>query len=213
MDKRKWAIFVAIVFIAMFVRCKYQSNNDKQKIDWLINGSDFIAKVTQSDDGKELLLSNDLIERRFRILPNLATIKIKNLVTSQNYLRSVRPEAKITVDGQKFNIGGLTGQPVHSYLLPEWLDNLKNEPNSFEYTGYSIREIQPRFQWKKRLEWMPEDLPWPPKGIELILNFKAPDYNVLEVPRKELLSDNFINLNEGWLVQKSERKRTYFFHQ
>ena len=151
---RKSAICIAVICIALFVRCKNQSNNDKQKTDWLLNGREYIAKVLQSDDGKELLLFNGVIERRFKISPNLATINIKNLVTSQNYLRSVRPEAKITVDGQKFNVGGLTGQPVHSYLLPEWLDNLKNEPNSFEYTGYSTREIQPRFQWKKRLEWI-----------------------------------------------------------
>jgi len=202
MNRNRFSLLFLIVTITICL-CQCRSTNDKQNNDWLINGNDYKAVLSEAENGKELLLSNGLIERRFRIAPNLATISIKNLVTSQNYLRSVRPEAKITVDGQKFNIGGLTGQPVHSYLLPEWLDNLKNEPNSFEYTAYSTREIQPRFQWKKRLEWMPDDLPWPPKGIELILNFKAPDFNVLEVPRKELLSDHFINLKEHWLVQKS----------
>lgn len=211
MNKRKLALLFVSVFITISGLCKCQSENDKQKNDWLINGKDYIAGASQSEDGKELILSNGLVERRFRIAPNLATVSIKNLVTSRNYLRSVRPEAKITVDGHKFNIGGLTGQPVHSYLLPEWLDNLKSEPNSFEYTGYSMNDIRPRFPWKKRLEWMPEDLPWPPKGVELILNFKAPDNNVPEVPRKELYSDNFTKLDTDWSIQKSNANERISF--
>ncbi|MFA5814303.1 MAG: hypothetical protein WC865_01595 [Bacteroidales bacterium] len=211
MNSRKLTFVFAVICITLFGLCRCKPENNVQRNDWLINGKDYIAKAGKSKDGKELLLSNGLIERRFRIAPNLATISIKNFVTSQEYLRSVRPEAKIIVDGHKFTIGGLTGQPVHSYLLPEWLDDLKSEPNSFEYTGYSVNNIQPRFPWKKRLEWMPEDLPWPPKGVELILDFKAPDYNVLEVPRKELLSDNFTKLDTGWRIQKSSANERISF--
>ena len=200
---------ISCIYIVGLVGCNTDDN--AQKKDWFINGKSYIGKVTLSDNGKDLLLSNGLIERSFRITSNLATVNIKNLVTSQNYLRSVRPEAKITVDGHNFNIGGLTGQPVHSYLLPEWIDNLNNEPNSFEYTGYSVNDIKPRLQWKKRMEWMPEDLPWPPKGVELILDFKAPDYNILEVPRKEVYSDNFTKLNDGWRIQKSKANERISF--
>ncbi|MEI6679005.1 MAG: hypothetical protein WCL21_10390 [Mariniphaga sp.] len=189
MNPRKLTFVIAVISVILFGLCRCVPGDKAQINDWLINGEEYPARVTQSEDEKELIISNGLIERRFRVSPNLATIGIKNLVTSQNYLRSVRPEAKITVDGHKFNIGGLTGQPMHSYLLNEWLDSLKSEPNSFEYTGYSINDIRPRFPWKKRLEWMPEDLPWPPKGIEFTLNFKAPDYNILEVARKASVSD------------------------
>lgn len=189
MNPGKLTFVIAVISVILFGLCRCVPGNKAQINDWLINGEEYPARVTQSEDEKELIISNGLIERRFSVSPNLATIGIKNLVTSHNYLRSVRPEAKITVDGHMFNIGGLTGQPVHSYLLNEWLDSLKSEPNSFEYTGYSINDIQPRFPWKKRLEWMPEDLPWPPKGIEFTLNFKAPDYNILEVARKASVSD------------------------
>lgn len=211
MKARKFSLVSAIIGVCMFDSCRYITGDNMQNNDWVINGKSYIGTVTQSDGGKEILLSNGLIERSFRIAPNLATIGIKNLVTSQNYLRSVRPEAKITIDGHKFNIGGLIGQPTHSYLLPEWLDNLKSEPNSFEYTGYTIKDIQPRFQWKKRLEWMPEDLPWPPKGKELTLNFKAPDFNILEAPRKEVYSDNFTRLDTSWRIQKSNANERISF--
>jgi hypothetical protein len=181
MNSKKTTFLLTVSCVALFGLFSCKEQNNLQTNDWLIDGKGFVAKAVQSDDGKELVISNGLIERRFRTAPNLATISINNRITSQNYLRSVRPEAKITVDGQRYTIGGLTGQPVHSYLLPEWLDDLKSEPNSFEYTGYSVRDIQPRFPWKKRLEWMPEDLPWPPKGVELILDFKASDLKGLKV--------------------------------
>lgn len=203
MNKRKLIPGVAIVCLIVFSMFAFRTDEQENNKDWLINGSGFVSRVVKPDTGKDLILTNGLIERQFRLVPNLATISINNLVTNHDYLRSIRPEAQITIDGRRYNLGGLTGQPVHSYILPEWLDSLKSEPNSFEYTGYSIRDIQPRFSWKKRLEWMPSDLPWPPKGVELILDFKAPDYNILEVPRKVLYSDNFKKLDEGWRIQKS----------
>lgn len=211
MNKIKLAFFFVVVVIAMLGLSGCESEENEQKNDWLINGSDYIARISQLEDGNGLVLSNGLIERQFLVSPNLATVDIKNLVTTQTYLRSVRPEAKITVNGHKFNIGGLTGQPVHSYLLPEWFDNLKSEPNAFEYTGYSINDIRPRFPWKKRSEWMPEDLSWPPKGLELTFDFKAPEYNVTDVPRKEMYSDNFSKLDEGWRIQKSNANERISF--
>ncbi len=180
MEHLKITTIVAGILLTILGLYGCQSADEVQKKDWLIDGKDYNSKAFQSEDGKELVLSNGLIERRFRIASNLATISIKNLISGQNYLRSVRPEAKITVDGNHFNIGGLTGQPIHSYLLSEWLDSLKNEPNSFQYTGYSINDIQPRFPWKKRSEWMSQDMPWPPKGVELILDFKVPVQNSSE---------------------------------
>jgi hypothetical protein len=204
MKIRITSILMAAVGITLFGLFSCKTQDDIQKNDWLIDGQEFRATVSPTEDGKELVLSNGLIERKFRTAPNLATVSIINQVTSHNYLRSVRPEAKINIDGKKYTIGGLMGQPVHSYLLPEWMDNLKSEPNAFEYTGYASREIQARFPWKKRLEWMPADLPWPPKGVELILDFKAPDFNVLEVPRQALYTDNFARLDEGWRIQRSD---------
>ncbi len=35
-------------------------------------------------------------------------------------------------------------------------------------------ETKARFPWKKRLEWMPRDVPWPPPGKSLKLFFRPP---------------------------------------
>ncbi len=120
-------------------------------------------------------MSNGLIARTFSMEPNGATVAYENSMNGASLLRSVRPEATIQIDGMDFDIGGLTGQPIHNYLLPEWLEEMESIPGSWKYSGYTVRENQERFGWKKRREWMPQDLPWPPPGLELIFEYKATD--------------------------------------
>ncbi len=43
-------------------------------------------------------------------------------MTGESMLRAVKPEAKVEIDGMKFDVGGLVGQPDHAYLLDEWLE-------------------------------------------------------------------------------------------
>jgi hypothetical protein len=194
---------VALAIVPLVFSCNRQSGSSKQDHDWLVNGKSYQSEVVESPDGKELTITNGLIERTFRISPNFATVGIKNLVTGQNYVRSVRPEAQVTLSGQKFDIGGLTGQPIHNYILAEWKDNLTNDEESFQYTGYTVSELQPRFDWKIRKEWISGDVQWPPKGKELIVEFKAPETLVREAPRAILYADNFTRMDEGWRVHAS----------
>src|SRR5450759_2541814 len=105
-------LLLPLIFNAIICAGNNQKESTSQQTDWMVNGEKYIAKIIPSSNGKELLISNGLIERSFRITPNFATTGIENLITEQNYLRSVRPEAQITVNGQKFDIGGLSGQPV-----------------------------------------------------------------------------------------------------
>ena len=99
-------LFLVMIFIVSISQGFSQKESSNQQNDWLINGEKYTSKVIPSADGKDLLITNGLIERQFRITPNFASTGIKNLVSGQNYLRAVRPEAQITVNGQKFNIGG-----------------------------------------------------------------------------------------------------------
>ena len=169
----KKIIFLSVLIAFAFGGCTKHECNTKQQSDWLVNDKQYISEVITS--GNEVSISNGLIERKFRISPNFATIGMKNLVTGQAYMRSVRPETQIVIDGQKFDVGGLTGQPIHSYLLTEWIDKLENDKESFQYVKYTIQDIQPRFGWKIREEWISRDVKWPAAGKELIVEFKAPD--------------------------------------
>lgn len=180
MNHKSTFLILFIAFYALTSVCPGQEKSTSQQNDWLINGEKYVTSIIPSADGKELVISNGLIERKFRMTPNFATIGIKNLVSGQNFLRSVRPEAQISVNGQKFDVGGLTGQPVQNYLLGEWLDKLTNDEESFQFINYSIGDIKPRFDWMIRKEWISRAAKWPPSGKEVIVEFMAPMRNQAE---------------------------------
>ncbi len=99
---------------------------------------------------------------------------MEDLSTGRQLLRSVRPEAIVELEGAKYPVGGLTGQPIHNYLDPKWLEKMTATPGGFELESLETGATQPRFAWKKRREWMPQDMPWPPPGTSLVLHFRPP---------------------------------------
>lgn len=134
----------------------------------MLNSKEYHASIKETNGN--LVISNGLIERIFQ---DGTTVRLNNLMTGEGMLRSVRPEAEIEINHIKIPVGGLTGQPVHNYLLPEWLDAMTPGSMAFQYDGYEVSDIQPRFAWKPRKEWMASNPAWPAKGKELILKYKA----------------------------------------
>ncbi len=174
--------------------------------DWLIEPAPFAARVTPSADGREVELSNGLIRRTIRLQPNAATVGFDNLMTGAALLRSVRSEARVELNGVRYPVGGLIGQPVHNYLDAAWIPKLEAEDDAFRFTGFKVGRTEARFPWKKRLEWMPQDLPWPPPGVSLTLEFRAPPgFGQVDRPTKILVSDDFTSLSPEWKVQCSRR--------
>src|ERR1041384_2490874 len=122
--------------------------------DWLINPNPFKARITQISEGAQLELTNGLLRRVLQLRPNAATITLENSVTGESLLRSIRPEAQLVLNGKAFDVGGLTGQPVHNYFDPNWLKDLKAESAAFHFAGLKIGPAEPRFPWKKHREWL-----------------------------------------------------------
>ena len=139
--------------------------------DWLVTQVDAPANLYKTPEGY-LVLSNGLVSRTFTIHPNVATIGLERLSTNTEYVRSVRPEAQVWIDGVRYDVGGLTGQPVHNYLLKQWIPELKPDPLAFKMTNYRMEETKPRFGWKKQGHWLPKDMPWPAPGKELIFTYR-----------------------------------------
>ena len=71
-------------------------------------------------------------------------------------------------------MGGLLGQPIHNYLNPAWLAQMKANPAAFHFAGLHTGRTEPRFPWRKRNEWLSRDAPWPPPGVAATLTFDAP---------------------------------------
>ena len=133
--------------------------------DWLIDNHKAKAEVYRSGNGNDIIISNGLVARTYRVSPNLATIDYVNQMTGESILRSVSNEGVLVIDGKEFTIGGLSQQPEYAYTLMEWVDDLLVTPNSFMIQGIEVKDISGRMEWK-RVRWASN--PHMPSGKELI---------------------------------------------
>ncbi len=146
--------------------------------DWLIDPSPYRAEVRIEKDGSGVALENGLVRRELRLRPNAATVGLRNLTTEEEFIRAVRPEARLTVNGRAYDVGGLRGQVEQAYLLREWLAGMTADPGAFQLRSYVAGKIGARFSWgRKRYA---ANTAWPPEGIRLRLDFDPPSGQGLE---------------------------------
>jgi hypothetical protein len=140
--------------------------------DWLVTTPDIQTGVYRGATDNEIILSNGLIRRVWRVAPNAATVAYDNLMLDTPVLRGVKPEAVVTLNGEHFDVGGLLGQPDYAYLKPEWIDTLTADPKAFQCTGVETGKTVERFPWKRVRH--AADLPWPPPGASVTFHYQAP---------------------------------------
>jgi len=151
-------LFLFFSFIYMSVAAQSTENLQQWNIfyekiisqDWLVKPVTIKAQVYKSSDGKDIILYNGLLKRTFRIQSNVACTDYKNMSNGQQLLRAVKPEAMLTINDKKYNVGGLYGQKENAYLLPEWVNNLTANKNDFQFQSYSVTDIQPFLKWQSR---------------------------------------------------------------
>ncbi len=149
-----------IILLTIASSCTESGN---QKTDWLIDDSGYKAVIEENDGF--VTISNGLVSRTFSLLPDGATTGFLNIMTGNELIRAIKPEAVLIINGSEVKVGGLTGQPVKNYLAQEWIPGLKPDSLSpLRLSGYQTGEITERFEWQKRTEWMARDMPWPPHG-------------------------------------------------
>lgn len=141
--------------------------------DWLIDSPSFKAGVFKGETENTIVLSNGLVSRMFRIKPNAATVRLDNLMTDQSLIRGVKPEATISIDGRRYDVGGLVGQPNYAYLTPEWLDTLEADPGACRFVGFEVGIPSERMTWKRVRHHAPEAT-WPPPGAYLRMDYELP---------------------------------------
>jgi hypothetical protein len=168
----RYTILVFLVISASFYGQKRVTS------DWLIDHSEYQATINIQDDN--LVLSNGLIYRMIRIAPNAATIAFENILTGENMLRSIKPEAEVTLNGKVYEVGGLQGLKEHGYLLDSWIDDLTVNHDAFQYVKHEIKEVRPKLKWggQKRYHNARTIVP---KGKEVILSFKHPSKELIGV--------------------------------
>jgi hypothetical protein len=139
--------------------------------DWLIHTIATRATVVHDEQKARIVMENGLVRRTFALAPNAATCGFDNLMSGQSILRGVKPEAVVEIDGKKFDVGGLLGQPDYAYLKPQWLSQMTGDPVAFAFASFEIGKTVERFAWKPRHG---ASGAWPPPGVSLTLKFTAP---------------------------------------
>ena len=164
--KQSAIMTVMVLLIAGTVRGK------TIEADWLVMQIKEPVKIEKRLDGREIVLSNGLISRTFRLVPNAATVAYDNLMRGESIIRGVKPEAIVELDGQKYEVGGLQGQVEYAYLLPEWIDSLSSNPDAFLFRSFDVGKIEKRFEWNRKR--YSSNTTWPPSGKTLSLHFDPP---------------------------------------
>ena len=158
----------ALLLLTLLFSC-----TDNQPVkDWLIDGSSYVSSVEQSADGKEITLTNGLVSRVFRIVPNLSTVNIINHATGETLIRTACTEGTVTIDGKDYPLGGLGGIEEYGYMLDEWLDKFTPLPDSFQVMDWRVTDLKKRMEWNhKRWALIKE---WNPTGKELTFTLEGP---------------------------------------
>jgi hypothetical protein len=182
-------------------------NNAAKSVDWLLGKEEHTAAVFKSNNGKDLVLTNGLISREFRMQPYFACFSFRNLMTPKEMIRAIQPEAQIEIDSIHYNIGGVKGQFEYAYLKYDWLEKFTNDPAAFQLKDFEIKNIQARFPWKAK-RWV-LDKQWPPKGKEIIFYFEAPEKNLagIKVAVHYEIYDN-IPLMSKWISVENNSAKT-----
>ncbi|MBD2702997.1 alpha-galactosidase [Spirosoma sp. BT702] len=204
-------IYVVIVTWLLAIKCFGQVNSlpvyqrSAFKGDWLVTSVPQRAAVFQANGGKDLVLSNGLITRRFRIAPNLATVDFQHLVTNEQFVRSVRPEARLVLNRKTYQIGGLYGQKEHAYLREEWLDTFTANPADFQFKSFTVTSPKPYINWQPRT-WVSN--PKQPTGQELTLLFASglPELQGVDVSVHYVLYDGISALCKWVSIENKSGK-------
>jgi hypothetical protein len=142
-------------------------------VDWLVHAEGHPAAVFKSADQKDLILSNGLLKRVFRLSPNVACTDLRNLTTGEQLLRSIKPEAQVSINGKKYNIGGLYGQTENAYITTGILASLKANEMDFQFQDYEITALPQFIKWKPGSMWTANKKN--PTGKTLTFTYKSSD--------------------------------------
>lgn len=186
--------------------------------DWLVDPSGYKAEVMAGSDGKSIVLTNGLTARVFRIIPNLATVDIVNQMSGENMLRAVSGEGELVINGEKWFLGGLEGQPERGYLKLEWLEDMTVKDRSFVVEDFEISSSIPTLEWARRRWALNKRLPTGKSltfvlhGVDEVKNLKVrlhyDIYDCIPVIRKRM--EIFNEGNEVVTLDSFKLEQLYF---
>ncbi|MGN1265622.1 MAG: LamG domain-containing protein [Muribaculaceae bacterium] len=158
-----------------------------QPNDWLIQAVEEPCRmqVKTSADGMTSMfqLSNGLVSRTFYVAENVACVGYKNLSNGAEYLRAVKPEARVCLDSIWYEVGGLKEQPEMSYLLESWYPQMEASSQAFTLQKVETGLPLKRYPWNRKYNAVATD--WPAKGLRMAMTF-VPTSEMAEVKDVEV---------------------------
>lgn len=149
-------------------------DDHRQMSDWLVKAIDdkCSMQVLDSDDKESVMfrITNGLVSRTFYASDNLACVGYKNLSSEAEYLRAVKPEARVRIDSVWYEVGGLKNQPEYSYLLESWYPMLETSSQAFTLDKVETAAPVLRYPWKRKFNAAATE--WPAKGLRVIMTYK-----------------------------------------
>ena len=144
----------------------------KPSTDWLLDASPYTAGIYKANGGKDIVVTNGLVARVFRITPNLATMDYINQMLGETMLRAVSNEGTVMIDSVDYQLGGLDGQFEYGYTKYKWVDSMTIIPGSFRVIDFEIKPLSKNIQWANS-RWSGEKS-WEPRGKEIIFTLQGP---------------------------------------
>ncbi len=148
-----------------------------QSDDWLIKNVNDPCRLLVQKSADQLnstfQITNGLVSRTFYMSENIACTSYKNLSNNAEYIRAIKPEARLLIDSVWYDIGGLKGQPEKSYLLENWYPQLENRMHSFVLQKVETGQPVERYPWKPKNNAVQTD--WPAKGLHVTMTYRPSD--------------------------------------
>ncbi len=165
------AVLVFLVLPVMVMAQNTGTKGVQTEEDWLVRTPAKQAGFMLTASGDELQISNGLVSRSFRLEPNLVCMDYRNLINGQQLLRALSPEARLTINGKSYDVGGLHGQKEKAYLQTRWLNEFTSGENDFQYIKYETGDIQPYIHWDPGDWWAMNRKQ--PEGLRVTFYFKS----------------------------------------
>ena len=131
--------------------------------DWLLSKSQesfYEAFITES--AEDICISNNIISRRFIFKPDFSSVSLFNSFSKEEFIRAIKPEAVLIIDGNEYNVGGVLGQTEFAFLKTDYLKSFCRNEEGFNYLSHKIININRDIKWNKSRRNRVEI--WPPKG-------------------------------------------------
>ncbi len=146
--------------------------------DWLVHPPAQASNIQICADEKyqsaQILITNGLVSRTFHVADgNLGCISLRRIDKGLEFIRAIKPEVRVCLDGNWIEIGGLAGAPDEAFFTPAWLPLLHSKDHAFRLVGMEVGGCVKPYEWQPKCN-APENIAWPARGRRLTFNFMAP---------------------------------------